>query len=113
MQNIPSSPEGGAERGSGEGVSQPSTLRSALPLRSAKNSPLGFAASLCEELSTLHSSLVTLLQSSLSALPPTFYEGPVGVDMLVTADGRIHPCVEINFRMTMGWLALHISPFFE
>ncbi len=57
--------------------------------------------------------LTAMLVDELASLPPTFYEGPVGVDMLVTADGRIHPCVEINFRMTMGWLALHISPFFE
>ena len=31
-----------------------------------------------------------------------WYEGPVGVDMLVTSDGQLHPCVEINWRMTMG-----------
>jgi hypothetical protein len=26
--------------------------------------------------------------------------------MLMTADGRVHPCLEINFRMNMGILAL-------
>ena len=31
-----------------------------------------------------------------------WYEGPVGVDMLATAEGAIHPCIEINWRMTMG-----------
>lgn len=31
-----------------------------------------------------------------------WYEGPVGVDMLVTSDGNLNPCVEINWRMTMG-----------
>lgn len=31
-----------------------------------------------------------------------WYHGPVGVDLLVTRDGTIHPCVEINWRMTMG-----------
>lgn len=31
-----------------------------------------------------------------------WYDGPVGVDMLVTTDGTIHPCIEINWRMTMG-----------
>lgn len=56
----------------------------------------------------VHSSLVSLLQSALSALPPTFYAGPIGIDMLLTTDGRIHPCIEINFRMTMGWLALQL-----
>lgn len=31
-----------------------------------------------------------------------WYEGPVGVDMLVCSDGALHPCIEINWRMTMG-----------
>ena len=34
------------------------------------------------------------------------YHGPVGIDMLKTADGCIHPCIEINLRMNMGILAL-------
>ena len=34
------------------------------------------------------------------------YSGPVGIDMLKTADGHIHPCLEMNFRMNMGILAL-------
>ena len=34
------------------------------------------------------------------------YFGPVGIDMLKTVDGHIHPCLEINFRMNMGILAL-------
>lgn len=39
-------------------------------------------------------------------LAQTAYHGPVGIDMLKTADGSIHPCLEINFRMNMGILAL-------
>ena len=39
-------------------------------------------------------------------LAQTVYHGPVGIDMLKTADGSIHPCLEINFRMNMGILAL-------
>lgn len=70
------------------------------------------------------------LIAELSALPPTFYVGPLGVDLMLVAPHPsfvtrhssiinhhssflLHPCVEINFRMTMGWLALHISPFME
>ena len=34
------------------------------------------------------------------------YHGPVGIDMLKTADGSIHPCLEMNLRMNMGILAL-------
>ena len=39
-------------------------------------------------------------------LTKTAYRGPVGIDMLKTADGSIHPCLEINLRMNMGILAL-------
>lgn len=35
-----------------------------------------------------------------------FYTGPVGVDMLITKDGYLCPCIEINWRMTMGMVAL-------
>ena len=31
-----------------------------------------------------------------------WYTGPIGVDMLVTTKGTLHPCIEINWRMTMG-----------
>ena len=40
------------------------------------------------------------------------FRGPVGVDMMLvrTPDGiRIHPCVEINMRCTMGHVALHVQ----
>lgn len=35
------------------------------------------------------------------------YEGPLGIDMLVTSQGIIHPCVEINLRNTMGSILIH------
>lgn len=47
--------------------------------------------------------LIDYHQSKLSRLS---YRGPVGIDMMRLADGRVHPCVEINFRRTMGHLAL-------
>ena len=31
-----------------------------------------------------------------------------GVDMLVTIDGRLNPCVEVNLRNTMGHVALSL-----
>lgn len=43
-------------------------------------------------------------------MPPA-YRGPLGIDMMVvsTAQGhRIHPCVEVNLRRTMGWVALQL-----
>ncbi len=39
----------------------------------------------------------------LSTLP---YRGPVGIDMLATTEGEVHPLVEINFRRTMGLLSI-------
>jgi len=38
------------------------------------------------------------------------YAGPFGVDMMVVKGGLLDPCVEINLRMTMGHVALAISP---
>lgn len=38
-------------------------------------------------------------------------DGPVGFDMLVTSDGDINPCVEINRRHTMGIVALYESEY--
>ena len=41
------------------------------------------------------------------------YAGPLGVDMMLVRDAedmhRLHPCVEINLRHTMGHVALHLS----
>ena len=53
--------------------------------------------------SELLESLITHHKQALAELP---YRGPVGIDMMRMDDGRVHPCVEINFRMTMGLLAL-------
>ena len=39
------------------------------------------------------------------------YHGPLGIDMMAvdTPGGvRLHPCVEINLRRTMGWVALRL-----
>lgn len=37
-------------------------------------------------------------------LPQFKYRGPVGIDMMLCPDG-ICPCIEINWRMTMGYVA--------
>ena len=52
---------------------------------------------------TLLENLIDYHRGELSKLA---YRGPVGIDMMRLADGRVHPCVEINFRMTMGLLAI-------
>ena len=52
---------------------------------------------------TLLQQLIIYHQEHLAGIA---YHGPVGIDMLKTADGYIHPCIEINLRMNMGILAL-------
>lgn len=51
------------------------------------------------------------LTQSLQHHIHTFYSGPIGVDMMVVKeDGyKLHPCVEVNVRMTMGYLALQLA----
>ena len=41
--------------------------------------------------------------------PPFRYTGLVGVDMMIVDGGRLHPCVEVNRRMTMGMVALQLA----
>lgn len=46
---------------------------------------------------------------SIEKLIAPFYTGPLGIDMLVTGTGAVHPCVEINLRHTMGMINLKRS----
>ena len=48
-------------------------------------------------------------KSVLEKLIAPFYSGPLGIDMLVTGSGAVHPCVEINLRHTMGMANLKRS----
>ena len=54
--------------------------------------------------------LIRVLQNSKL---PAVYEGPFGVDMLIYRDDNdelfINPCLEINLRFTMGFVALKID----
>lgn len=53
-----------------------------------------------------------VLTRHLALLLAGRYAGPLGVDMMVVRlpDGQValHPCVEINLRRTMGFVALHL-----
>lgn len=49
--------------------------------------------------------LKNTLPSILKKIVGNSYHGWLGIDMLLTADGRIDPCVELNLRMTMGVVA--------
>lgn len=58
-------------------------------------------------LENVKTQLITLLKSMCAP----FYKGCIGVDMMLyEKDGKIclHPCVEINMRYNMGYLALKI-----
>ena len=53
--------------------------------------------------------LVDIYRALLSTHLLHRYRGIVGIDMLVTQDGLIHPCIEINLRMNMGVVAILTS----
>lgn len=57
--------------------------------------------------------VVNSLAGALTGLIGMGYEGWLGVDMMVwrAADGslRLHPCVELNLRYTMGVVALEVQ----
>lgn len=46
----------------------------------------------------------------LSPLLKGRYEGAFGIDMMVCDSHRLHPCVEINLRRTMGHVAIALTP---
>ncbi len=51
--------------------------------------------------------LLSFLQKNYAPL----YKGCIGVDMMIYEENGqyyIHPCVEINMRYNMGWLAIHL-----
>ncbi|MBK5720315.1 hypothetical protein JGH11_05480 [Dysgonomonas sp. Marseille-P4677] len=58
-------------------------------------------------LSEVKESLIKILQEKYA----TLYKGCIGVDMMIykeTETYRLHPCLEINMRYNMGYLAIKI-----
>ncbi|MGN0237909.1 MAG: hypothetical protein ACI4AK_07500 [Lepagella sp.] len=53
-----------------------------------------------------------LQRAAIELLIAPYYDGPLGIDMLITEDGNIHPCVEINLRHTMGMLR-HLDRYYN
>lgn len=53
-----------------------------------------------------------LLRLLAAADLPAWYTGPLGVDMMIVnaPSAALHPLVEVNLRMTMGWVALQLTP---
>ena len=61
-----------------------------------------------EKFSAVKEQLLAILEHEMSHV----YAGPLGVDMMVvhTAQGYLlHPCIEINLRRTMGYVALNVA----
>lgn len=57
-------------------------------------------------LSMIRERLILFLEKEIAP----HYSGPLGVDMFLYREGdvvKIHPCVEINLRRTMGFVARH------
>lgn len=50
--------------------------------------------------------IISAQKDALEELIAPGYEGPVGIDMLITDSRRVNPCVELNLRLTMGMMAL-------
>jgi len=52
-----------------------------------------------------------VLSELLQEMYAPFYTGAMGIDMLIYQSGdsyRLHPCVEINMRKSMGYLAIRL-----
>ncbi len=58
-----------------------------------------------QNLIDVRTALCHILQDEIAP----YYSGVVGVDMLVSSDGILHPVVEINLRHTMGYVANEFS----
>lgn len=55
---------------------------------------------------------VEAVRKSLGSVIADGYRGPLGVDMMAHSCGvatAIMPCIEINLRMTMGFVAMHVA----
>lgn len=56
--------------------------------------------------------IASTLEMILSELAGGFYEGDCGIDQMIYKDGnsvKIAPCIEINLRTTMGFVALALA----
>ena len=56
----------------------------------------------------LHEVRTHLISLLNEAALPSWYTGPLGIDMMIVKP-QLHPFVELNLRMTMGWVALKLT----
>lgn len=62
-----------------------------------------------ESLMSTRETLLSVLKEEVASS----YKGPLGVDMMVCRDAvdghlMLHPCIEVNVRRTMGWVAIDL-----
>lgn len=50
--------------------------------------------------------VVKAQKHTLESVVAPFYNGPVGIDMMISTHGEIFACVEMNLRITMGMVAI-------
>lgn len=62
----------------------------------------GSQAELWNMIPNLRTDLIERQRATINKVIAPCYYGPLGIDMLVTVAGLIHPCIEINLRNTMG-----------
>lgn len=56
--------------------------------------------------------IIPAVEEALTRVVAPHYTGPLGVDMMIYDDGgqrRLHPCIELNLRMTMGFVAMEVQ----
>lgn len=50
--------------------------------------------------------IIDMQMQALNNVVAPYYDGPLGIDMLVMESGEIHPFIEMNLRHTMGMVKL-------
>lgn len=65
-----------------------------------------------EKAPAMNDDIIEAQKIALDKLIAPFYSGPLGIDMLSDATGNINECVEINLRLTMGFILLDFKKKF-
>lgn len=89
-----------------EGRYEQNYVESQIQLAERIRQALGYSS---DETETLLSRIREIHRVVLNSKIVGRYKGPLGIDMMVVNDGgtmKVHPVVELNFRMNMGIMAL-------
>lgn len=58
-------------------------------------------------------SIIEMQKKAIENIVGENYSGPLGIDMVASEDGKVNPCIEINFRNTMGSVAISVIESIE